>query len=59
MIFAQSLGEYAVTSGVIAQLARGVESGAQWIQLSWREDRFIWIAAGLCLVLGLWLTRRS
>jgi hypothetical protein len=58
MIFAQSLGEYGVTGGVIGQFARGVESGAEWIQLSLREDRAIWIAAGLCLVLGLWLTRR-
>jgi hypothetical protein len=59
MIFAQSLGEYGVISGVIAQFVRAVESGTQWIQLSLREDRAIWIAAGICLVLGLWLTRKG
>jgi hypothetical protein len=59
MIFAQSLGEYGVAGGAVAQLARGVESGAQWIQLSLSEDRAIWIVAGLCLVLGLWATRKG
>jgi hypothetical protein len=59
MIFAQSLGEYGVSSGVIAQFFHAVESGTQWLQISLREDRPIWIAAGICLVLGLWLTRRG
>jgi hypothetical protein len=59
MIFAQSLGEYGVAGGVLGQFASGVESGAQWIEMSLREDRVIWIAAALCLVLGLWLTRRG
>lgn len=59
MIFAQSLGEYGVAGGVIGEFARGVESGAQWIELSLRDDRAIWIIAAVCLVLGLWLTRRG
>ena len=59
MIFAQSLGEYGVAGGVIGEVARGVESGAQWIELSLREDPAIWIIAAVCLVLGLWLTRRN
>lgn len=58
MIFAQSLGEYGGSSGVLAQLFGVFESGTQWVELSLREDRTIWIAAGICLVLGLWLFRR-
>ena len=59
MIFAQSLGEYGGSSGVLAQLVSVFESGTQWVEFSLREDRTIWIAAGICLVLGLWLSRRS
>lgn len=59
MIFAQSLGEYGGSSGVLARLVGIFESGTQWVELSLREDRAIWITAGICLVLGLWLSRRS
>ena len=59
MILAQSLGEYGGSSGVLAQFARAVQSGAQWVQLSFAEDRPLWIAAGVGVVLGLWLFRRS
>ena len=59
MIFAQSLGEYGGSSGLMAQLIRTVESGTQWVQLSLREDRPVWIGAAVCLVFVLWLSRRS
>ena len=59
MIFAQSLARTGVAGAVIGQFARAVESGAQWIELSLKNDRAIWVAAALCLVLGLWLTRRG
>lgn len=59
LIFAQSLGEYGGSSGVLAQFARAFQSSAQWVQLSFSEDRPIWIGAGVCLVLALWLFRRG
>ena len=59
MILAQSLGEYGASGGVMAQLVGAVESSTEWVQLSLREDRAIWIGAGICLVVGLWLFRRS
>jgi hypothetical protein len=59
MIFAQSMGEYGGGGGVMAQVVRAVESGAQWVQLSFSEDRPLWIAAGVFLVLALWLFRRG
>ncbi len=43
----------------MAQLVRAVESGTQWVQLSLREDRTVWIGVGICFVLGLWLFRRG
>lgn len=58
MIFAQSFGEYGGTS-LAAEAVRGVESGTQWVRLSLTEDRPLWIAAGVCLVLALWLFRRG
>lgn len=58
-IFAQSLGEYAGGSGgLAAEFASAFRSGANWLQLSLREDRHLWIAAAVCLVLGLWVFRR-
>ena len=59
MIFAQSLGEYGGSSGLVAQFARAFESSTQWVQLSFREDRPVWIGAGVCLVFVLWLFRRG
>ena len=59
MVFAQSLGEYGGSSGVIAQFVRAIESGSQWVQLSFNEDRSVWIAVGVCLVIGLWLFRKG
>jgi hypothetical protein len=59
MIFAQSLVEYGGSSGLMAQLVRAVESSAQWVQLSLREDRPVWIGVGICVVLVLWLSRRG
>lgn len=58
-IFAQSLGEYGGSSGLLGQFARAFESAAQWVQLSFSEDRPVWIGAGVCLVLVLWLFRRG
>ena len=58
MIFAQSLGEYGGSSGVLTQFVRVFDSATQWVELSLREDRAIWIGAGVCLVFGLWLSRR-
>lgn len=57
MLIAQSLGEYGAGS-VIAQLATNAESGAAWLQRSFQEDRTVWIAAAVCLVLGMWIFRR-
>jgi hypothetical protein len=57
-VYAQSIGEYGGASGVLAQVVRTLESAAQWVELSFREDRPIWIAAGVCLVIGLWVFRR-
>ena len=59
MVLAQSLGEYGASGGVMAQLVSAIESGADWMQLSLREDHAIWIGAGICLVVGLWLFRRG
>jgi hypothetical protein len=59
MIFAQSMGEYGGGGGVMAQVVRAVESGAQWVQLSFSEDRPVWITVGICLLLAVWLFRRG
>jgi hypothetical protein len=59
MIFAQSLGEYGAASGVASQLAQNVDSAVQWVQVSWSENRPIWIAAAICVVIGFWLFRRT
>lgn len=58
MLFAQSLGEYAGGSGLAARLASAVETGVDWLELSLREDRSLWIAAVVCLVLALLVFRR-
>ena len=58
VILAQSLGEYGGISGAMAPLARAVQSGVQWVQLSLREDSPVWIAAGVGLLIVLWLFRR-
>ena len=57
MLVAQSLGEYGAGS-VIAQLGTNLESSVAWLQRSVQEDRPVWIAAAVCLVLGLWIFRR-
>lgn len=59
MIFAQSIGEYGGSSGLLAQFASAFQSGSQWVQLSFAEDRPLWIAAAVGVVLVLWLFRRS
>jgi len=59
MIFAQSLGEYGGSSGVLAQFVRAIQSSTQWIELSFTEDRPLWIGAGVCVLIVLWLFRRG
>jgi hypothetical protein len=56
----QSLGEYAGASGggLGAELASSVQNTARWVQMSLREDRSLWIAAAVCLVLSTWVFRR-
>ncbi len=58
MLIAQSLGEYGGGGGIAAGIATTVQNGANWIQLSLREDRNLWIAAVVCVVVGMWLFRR-
>ncbi|HVH55912.1 MAG TPA: hypothetical protein VM791_06640 [Vicinamibacterales bacterium] len=59
MLIAQSLGEYGGGGGGIASgLATSVQNGARWLELSLREDRNLWIAAVVCVVLLLVVTRR-
>jgi hypothetical protein len=58
MFFAQSFGEYGGSSGVGARMVRALESAAQWVELSLREDRPAWIAAIVFVVFVLWLFRR-
>ena len=59
MLSAQSLGEYGGGGGGIASgLATSVQNGARWLELSLREDRNLWIAAVVCVVLLLVVTRR-
>jgi hypothetical protein len=57
VILAQSLGEYAGGSGLVASLAAAFESAAQWVEFSLRENSLAWIAAGVGLVFVLWLFR--
>jgi len=57
MLLAQSFGEYG-GGGLLARFATLVESAAQWIQLSFRENRSVWIAAAVCVAIVLWLFRR-
>jgi hypothetical protein len=59
MLIAQSLGEYGGAGGGIASgLASSIQNGARWLELSFREDRTYWIAAVVCVVLFLVMTRR-
>jgi hypothetical protein len=59
MLIAQSLGEYGGGGGGIAPgLATSVQNGARWLELSLREDRNLWIAAVVGVVLLLVVTRR-
>lgn len=58
VILAQSLGEYGGSSGLLARAIHALEAGMNWVQLSLREDRPVWIGAAVCVVLGLWLFRR-
>jgi hypothetical protein len=57
VLLAQSFGEYG-GGGLLAHLATLVESAAQWVQLSLRENRSVWIAAVVCVAIVLWLFRR-
>jgi hypothetical protein len=58
-VFAQSLGEYAGGGGGIAAvMASAVRDTSNWLQLSLREDRHLWIGAVVCLVLAMWVFRR-
>ncbi|HVH25506.1 MAG TPA: hypothetical protein VM818_02060 [Vicinamibacterales bacterium] len=59
MLLAQSLGEYGAASDLVSRFARLFDSGAQWIGSSLTEDRPFWIAAAVCLLIGLWLFRRG
>jgi hypothetical protein len=59
MRIAQSLGEYGGGGGGIASgVATSVQNGARWLELSLREDRTLWIAGVVCVVLLLVVTRR-
>ena len=59
MLSAQSLGEDGGGGGGIASgLATSVQNGARWLELSLREDRNLWIAAVVGVVLLLVVTRR-
>jgi hypothetical protein len=57
-LFAQSLGEYGAGSGIAASVASSIQDGAHWLELSLKEDRGMWIAGAICVVLGVWLFRR-
>jgi hypothetical protein len=59
MLLAQSLGEYGGASDLVSRFARLVDSGAQWIGSSLREDQSFWVGAAVCLMVGLWLFRRT
>ena len=60
MLIAQALGEYAGGSGggLGATLATSFEKGMTWLQLSWRDDRSLWVGAIVCVLLGMWFFRR-
>jgi hypothetical protein len=58
MLIAQSLGEYGGGGGIASGLATSVQNGMNWIQLSLREDRNLWLAAVVCVVLGMLFFRR-
>jgi hypothetical protein len=58
MLFAQSLGEYGGFGSIIARLTTAFDAAAQWLQLSLREDRGVWIAVAVTIVVGAWLFRR-
>jgi hypothetical protein len=59
MLIAQSLGEYGgAGGGIAAGLASTVTNGINWVELSLREDRNLWIAAVVCVLLGMWLFKR-
>ena len=59
LVIAQSLGEYAGGSGgLFSELGASVQAGANWLQLSLREDRNLWITGVVCLGLVLWFFRR-
>jgi hypothetical protein len=57
MLIAQSFGEYG-GGGLLARAATLVESAIQWVELSFRENRSLWIAAAVCMAIVLWLFRR-
>jgi len=47
LLVAQSLGEYGNGSGLAAQFASAVQTGAACLELSLREDRQLWIVSAL------------
>lgn len=59
MLIGQSLGEYGGGGGGIASgIATSVQNGARWLELSLREDRTLWIAAAVCVLLFLVVSGR-
>jgi hypothetical protein len=58
MLLAQSLGEYGALGSMVARLVAGLDSTAQWVQTSVREERTAWIVAGCVLVALWWAFRR-
>ena len=59
MLIAQALGEYAGGSGGLgAELSTSIQKGVIWLQLSWRDDRSLWIGAIVCVLVGMWFFRR-
>lgn len=57
MFIAQSMGEYA-GSRIIDRAIEIVSSSWRWMEESLARDTPMWMAAGACLLIGMWLFRR-
>jgi hypothetical protein len=57
-LFAQSLGEYGAAGGLFGGLANAISGASNWVQLSLREDRSMWIAGAGCALVLYWFFNR-
>lgn len=58
-MWAQSIVEYGgAGGGIFDRIAAVFSSAYVWVETSLRHDRPVWIVAGVCLLMAMWLFRK-